>query len=324
MRATALIFGADGFDPDVARNISALYSELGLYPFRSREMRAATVLCIERTPTVALEIPRHYQRVHIFDYVCADNAQFLAALEARAGLSVYVPSAARRATVLQAAPHLEPFIHVALPPVRPSLWIAKRGAGRSPDIVHIGHYKPSYNGGTDTQSRRFLEAIVESAARVWGNGWQSAGLEPSRVMGRLPLKRVSSVYSTSSLALGMMYPFQRELTISGRMWHAPLNGCTVFSEALPAGYALPGNTLVDYGEWLDAGCRRPEGSPGKLADEALRFWLAQYEAWIRTMSSDLNSSRDWSDTRSPLHNLASVIAEIPRNAASQARFHLAL
>ena len=56
----------------------------------------------------------------------------------------------------------------------------------------------------------------------------------------------SNIYSKSKYALGLMYPFQRDITFSGRFWHAPLNGCYLFSEPGLYTKEVPGVIETDY------------------------------------------------------------------------------
>ena len=116
-------------------------------------------------------------------------------------------------------------IFIALPPVETSLWIAKKTRIKY-DFVHIGNYKNIEDD--DNVRKSFLDCMLQLKVDVWGLGWINN--EKGKYHGKVGLFKVSDIYSSSKYALGLMYPFQRNVTFSGRFWHAPLNGCYLFTE----------------------------------------------------------------------------------------------
>jgi hypothetical protein len=146
-------------------------------------------------------------------------------------------------------------------------WCPPCGAqAASYDYVHIGHRKP--NPGGDPILLQMDAIAGGGRCHFWGKGWPASGLT---VHGPASLHESQQIYRRSNFALGVMYPFQRGRTISGRMWQAPLNGCMLISEAVPPGVPLPGVACcVDLPSALEAPQRAPDAS--SLIEEAGVFW----------------------------------------------------
>ncbi len=88
----------------------------------------------------------------------------------------------------------------------------------------------------------------------------------------LPYTRCKRSTAAARMPSGSCTPI-RGSALSGRMWQAPLNGCRVYSEALPPGVALPGVSITDsYSEivepLLPVTCEQRE----RLANEAATYW----------------------------------------------------
>lgn len=279
MKAQAVVYGHDGFDRDVTVNLLGFYRRLGVQTRSSRYLIEADLLIVERPPQSAKGFDR-YSRVHFYDYVGADVIPFLRDLEGHAGATVFTTSAPRQRELLEAVPGLEGRVRVALPPVLTSLWTAPlRSDARLTTPIHIGNYKPYYSDESDAFSSALLDGIRAGMIEVWGAGWVEKVGDNAGVHGPLRLAEVSPLYARAALAVGMMYPFQREVTFSGRFWQAPLNGCTLYSE--PSYYAgqIPG---VEVFESLDDLVRATEQQQKRtlperteLKSRASNFWDAE-------------------------------------------------
>lgn len=280
---TCIIYGHDGFDVDVLRNLQSLYSAFRYRIAISKHLIPADLLVIQRPPSAALDLS-NYSAVHLYDYVANDISPLLGSCLDHPGLFVFASSKARRDQLLQDFPRLYAKIRVSPPPVHGQLWISKN-IHKVPkyDVVHIGNYKPYYSGHGDPYASRFLQMIRAGGVHVWGAGWRDC-LKPEYWHGRLAIGRVSEIYASSRIALGMMYPHQRAVSLSGRFWHAPLNGCQVVSEPGVFADELPGVVSSEFVE-----TPKPqdftETARLQLRQEAISYWTEAFKT-LETMVSD--------------------------------------
>jgi hypothetical protein len=244
IRPKALIYGYDGFDPDVNLNLRHFYSELGFRVITSRTLIPADILIVTRIPKDYFDFTR-FSQIHIYDYVCSDNENFMKGIQSQRGITVFSPSIKRMSQTLKIAPSLEGKIFVLLPPVVTKIWMKKIKCSPLYDIAHIGNFKPYYNDRSDIFSTRFLDLLLREDVDVWGDGWNML-LTSSKNHHRAPLYTARSIYGASKVALGMMFPYQRNLTISGRFWMGPLNGAVVLSEPNDFIGIIPGVTEFDF------------------------------------------------------------------------------
>lgn len=243
---TSLIYGHDGFDLDVLHNLRSFYKGLGCIVGFSRKLMPADILIIQRPPNSALDLER-YSAVHIFDYVGSPIPNLLISVRNLSTVTIFAPSNERALELIGLEPALADRIAIAAPPVDPALWMASRpGVPRLAKPVHIGNYKSYYADGSDFYSSRFMRLIDEGIVDVWGGGWPEYETGQRRSRGRLGVFRVSGRYAGRRLALGMMYPNQRSISLSGRFWHAPLNGCALLSEPAAYSQSVPGVYEFDF------------------------------------------------------------------------------
>jgi len=237
-RPTVLVYGHDGLDPDVSVNLLHAYRQAGCRPFLSRRLVPADVVCVERTPCEALDLSA-YRVVHVLDYACQANEAFLRALQPHPAVTVFFPSARRRDEQLASAPGLARAARVLLPPVAVPLWRARPRRKRDLALVHVGNFKPYYRDRSDPYATALLDRAQAGDLHLWGQGWEGCA-PPAMQHGKAALRDVSGIYADTRVALGMMYPYQRNRTISGRFWHAPLNGALLLSEAGSLDLPIPG------------------------------------------------------------------------------------
>jgi hypothetical protein len=287
---TVLIYGHDGFDPDVVRNLRSFYGQLGFRCFQSRRLLPADVLCIIRAPESEMRVPA-YSQIHLFDYVGKDVAQTLSGYAHPEDVHIFSSSPARVARIRELISTRGMGIHVQLPPVDVLAW-RKRRARECFGVVHIGNYKPYYSeANADPFASRFLSRIQDGSVKVWGRGWQ--GIAPRhQEMGRAALRNVSSIYARSKVALGMMYPFQRNETISGRYWHAPLNGCALLTELNSGIDHIPGVYQTDYTEEsIGAALDVAERDRASLQDSATEYWRTHFDVALAKFDALLDPAR---------------------------------
>lgn len=275
------IWGVDGFDLDVVHNLVAFYRrELGLHPVLSAAASPADLLVVQRPPSHPVDL-RGFGAVHVWDYVGQPIDALVADSPGAERMTVFCASEARARELTPAAARSGAQILPLVAPVPVDLWRSPRRTVRY-GTVHIGNHKPYYRGGGDEYAARFFAALERARADVWGADWGDHRLHTH---GSLGLFRVSGVYAASSVAYGMMYPFQRSISFSGRFWHAPLNGCVLLSE--PSLYAgeWPGVLSTDYTE--DDITRAVASAPAanEVRDAAATFWQSHWRRAAETVSA---------------------------------------
>lgn len=110
--------------------------------------------------------------------------------------------------------------------------------------VHIGNYKPKRT--INNINSLFVNYCNAVNCNVWGKGWEDVPRNGFTFHGPLRPEKVSDVYSRSRFALGVKHDFQIGRAISGRYWHAPLNGCVLFVEDPYLLDEIPGIYLYGY------------------------------------------------------------------------------
>jgi hypothetical protein len=220
-------------------------------------------LVLQRGPYSGQVFETRASACHIYDYAALGTSDFHRAFPDIDECVVIAPGG--DASGIHAPPREVHGFH----PVVPALWRAgSRGRSRriAYGYVHVGHRKP--NPGGDSFLLQMDAIAGGGRCHFWGKGWPAAGLT---VHGPASLHESQQIYRRSNFALGVMYPFQRGRTISGRMWQAPLNGCMLLSEAVPPEVSLPGVArCIDFMSAFDAPHQVPDAS--RLIEEACSFW----------------------------------------------------
>lgn len=226
-KPACLIYGHDGFDLDVLLNVRSLYTDLGFKVFFSNTLQPASLLVVIRPPDVHLPVSS-YQSVHVYDYVANDFPMLIESLKTHRDVWILSSSELRRDDLRKDCPALEDRIVFQFPPVDVRLWMSSLKPVEY-EFVHIGNYKPYYSDNSDQYAGQLLGLVSEGTVAVWGAGWNEP-LEAKSSRGSLRVHEVSGIYSSARHGVGMMYPNQRSLALSGRFWHGPLNGCPILSE----------------------------------------------------------------------------------------------
>lgn len=268
---TCLIYGHNGLDLDVTLNLCSFYRRLGFKVFFADKLYDADLLVVLRAVDAEIDIsPYHYSLIHVYDYVGWDYDAFVNTV-GHSITFIFCTSPKKRERLIRELHFPEENVFVALPPVDVKLW-SKSIKDVQYEIVHIGNFKPISNG--DPIKQLFNEAIIHFKTNVWGMGWT---IDKNYYHGRTTLFTVSSIYAKSKFALGLMYPFQRDVTFSGRFWQAPLNGCSVFSEYGLFTSNLPGVIETDYS--INDLERKIEKKVDRIALQikAREFWIKKYE-----------------------------------------------
>ncbi|HYP03608.1 MAG TPA: hypothetical protein VER57_03560 [Cyanobium sp.] len=249
------VMSYDYLDLDVWLNIRCFYRSAGYRVTTNRCKETDDLLVILRGHPCD-QARRHRGPVHVYDYVKELKIDWREALPAASEvvvISIEPPSCSEGARWV-----------CGYLPVYPPLW-QKRLAQKSARPVHISNFKPM---GEDHYQKELLELVRTGMVRVFGGRWERAGVRASS----LSHWQANRMLAASSQCYGLMYPYQRGHTLSGRMWQAPINGCFVISEAGTNILACPGIIEVEH---FDGTPPRPSISPGvclDLAHQAREFW----------------------------------------------------
>jgi hypothetical protein len=268
-RPRCVIVGFDGFDPDVLANLVAFYTACGFSPQISPQPLDCDLLVIQRGRYRGEVFQARAQCCHVYDYVATGTSDFHAAFPNVQQCLVIAPTAQVSGT---SAPT---DVIESVPPVVASLWRAphrRRQSAAIYEFVHIGHRKS--NPMQDGWLTRMDGIAAGGECHFWGDGWSPLTPVPfSRMHGPASLHDCQHIYRRSAFAFGVMYPYQRARTLSGRMWQAPLNGCALYCEDLLPNAEMPGvHVCDDYAELIR--CPPPRPQRAALVDAAADYWNA--------------------------------------------------
>lgn len=259
------LWGQDGLDLDVARNLVPFYRGLGFQVVLGTPRERAELLVVARAHDIPSDLSScDPLAVHVWDYGGWNFDAFLRGLDPERTW-VFCVSEARRERILSGTGFPPRRVLTTLPPVDVPFW-SRAPAPVRWEHVHVGHFKAIEP--EDAVQLRFLEHLRGTGAHVWGRGWDGR-IAPALRHGPCSSTRASSIYARSRWALGLMYPFQRDTTFSGRFWQAPLAGCALLSEP-----GLFTRTIPGVVEFPDRGPIRslPPLDRDRIRVEAAAFW----------------------------------------------------
>lgn len=269
---TCLIYGHNGLDLDVTFNLIAFYRKAGFSVFYADTLHDADVLVVLRAVDKAIDLsPYNFSVIHVYDYGGWGYDSFIKSIDHSVSY-IFCTSEEKRNRVIDKTSFPESRISVAFPPVAIKLWLADLKKNEF-DIVHIGNYKPITEA--DFYKENFNRAIIDSKVHVWGLNWTGI-VNNDLYHGKAGQFSVSGIYSKSACSFGLMYPFQRSVTFSGRFWHAPLNGCRLFSEPGVCTKNIPGVIETDYSaEDITQKIKDPAFNKQTIRAQALAFWTKE-------------------------------------------------
>jgi len=303
---TCLIYGHNGLDLDVTFNLVAFYKKAGLSVFYARELHDADVLVVLRAVDSPIDLsPFNFGVIHIFDYGGWDYNTFIGSID-HSKTYIFCTSGEKRNRIIHHTSFPENRIFVGFPPVATRLWMADLKKNEY-QFVHIGNYKPIKE--PDRYKENFNKAVIDQKVNVWGLDWTGI-ISKDLYHGKAGQFSVSGIYAKSAWGLGLMYPFQRDVTFSGRFWHAPLNGCQLLSEPGVCTKNIPGVIETDYSA-EDLHRKLKVASPGKeeVRKKALAFWNAENEKIEKLVRAALSNITTGKNKTGKLKNYFSIAAK---------------
>lgn len=279
-----MIMSYDYLDYDVYWNAKLFYRALGYEVRLGGDTSGVDLLVVLRGNPRGVD-PVFNGEVHVYHYVA----------EPQAACSQEFPNASRIILISLIRPNDLPpdVIYVkGYLPVIPELWCVRQPQpARQEQPVHISNFKEI---GTDHYQDELLELARQGDLLVYGSGWSRHGVET----GRISHWQANTILARSPWCYGFMYPHQRGVTLSGRMWQAPLHGCFVISELGTNITRAPG--VIEACSFLEPPfpCGLPADSRERLRREASAFWIHATDRLARELgfvdragSSPLRPSR---------------------------------
>lgn len=271
MKPSCRIVSSDYLDRDVYLNVRGFYAAAG---FRLLERGGADpdLLVVLRGDNGTAQ--REFGGVvHIYDYVKEHRVDWSMRYPAATAISVISLDA-------PLSPPQDPRLRQvrAYLPVLPQLW-ARPARKRLSRPVHISNYKRMPG---DRFQEQLLALIQAGRVEVHGARWELVGVQARP----LSYRQANRLIGAASSCFGLMWPYQRGTTLSGRMWQAPLNGCFVLSEPGTDRLGCPGVIEVASFDAAAASLVFPAERCAELAREADRFWRQHSAALAEALALD--------------------------------------
>lgn len=286
-RPICRIISSDYLDKDVYLNISAFYRAAGyrLIPPTVRLNGAsddrADLLVVLRGDNGS-ELKDFHGPVHIYDYVKEYAVDWGCRYPSAAHITVVAlaSSSFHSAEDSKSASHASSRVSRvdAYLPVIPALW-KRPWSGKRQQPVHISNFKRM---GDDAYQRDLLALIRAGVVRAFGANWQLAGVRAHP----LSYRQANQHLSASAWCFGLMWPYQRGRTLSGRMWQAPLNGCFVLSERGTDILGCPGVIECEAFHAEAATLGLDPQACRDLADKASAFWESHSRSLAAALGFD--------------------------------------
>lgn len=257
-KPTCCIMSYDFLDLDVWLNTRLFYQAAG-YRVITNQMRMEADLLVVLRGDPKEPVRGYRGPVHVYDYVKRQDFDW----------TFEYPDASQITLISLTLPqHAGNVVFVeGFVPVFPQIW-QRTGEQKSNQPVHVANYKPMPEDGYQQQ----LASLARTGKiKVFGGNWEKLGLRTQS----LSYWDANRLLARSLLCYGLMYPYQRGITLSGRMWQAPLQGCHVVTESGTNQIGCPG--LLET-ESYDPEVFWPTPSPADaaaLAQGAATFWSDQ-------------------------------------------------
>lgn len=269
MGKTCLIYGDNGLDLDVAFNLCSFYNKIGFNSYFDTKLHSANVISIVRGIDKAIDLCGiEFEQIHVYDY-CGWKYDGLVKSLPFDKSFIFTTSLDTKEYLIKTFGFPEKNIFVVLPPVDIKLFSSNLKPIKY-KLVHIGNYKET----NDDMFHNRMKIVLDTFdVNVWGMNWNGHIKNNNKLKGRSGFFQTSKIYSESKCALGLMYPFQRDGTFSGRFWQSTLNGCLLFSEPGLYSKSIPGIIETDYtiGD-IQNKLESVKISREQLVNEAREYW----------------------------------------------------
>jgi hypothetical protein len=223
------ILSYDYLDMDVYWNIKLFYLSAGFDVETNATPADHEVLVLLRG-NPGDHLMAYRGSVHVYDYVKELTINWRAMIPlAREIIVVSLSRPAYEEGVALVAAYL---------PIIPELWQHEPFRKRPQRPFHISNFKPIHD---DPYQRDLIELGRHELIQIHGNKWDQVDIRAHGLSYWQANKMLAWAYS----CYGLMYPYQRGTTLSGRMWQAPLLGCFVISEKGTNPFGCPGVIEVD-------------------------------------------------------------------------------
>ncbi len=256
MKPSCRIVSSDYLDRDVYLNIRGFYEAAG---FQLLEASGDPDLLVVLRGDNGTADQGFTGPIHLYDYV----------REYQVDWARRYPLASSIGVISLAEPPQAPtdprLLHVrAYLPVIPELWTCPSPTRRG-GPVHVSNYKRMPG---DPFQEQLLALIRSGRVKVHGGRWDLVGVRARP----LSYRQANRLIAASASCFGLMWPYQRGTTLSGRMWQAPLNGCFVVSEPGTDLLGCPGVIERPQFDAATASLPFPPERCAALAQEAATFW----------------------------------------------------
>ena len=280
------IVSSEYLDKDVYLNIRAFYRAAGfrIIPPTARlngvSNQQVDLLVVLRGDNGS-DLQDFSGPIHVYDYVKEYVVDWACRYPAASHITVVALAASSCHLVGDSQPASDParvsWVDAYLP-VIPALWTLP-WSGKRQQPVHISNFKRM---GDDAYQRDLLALIRAGVVRAFGANWQLAGVRAHP----LSYRQANQHLSASAWCFGLMWPYQRGRTLSGRMWQAPLNGCFVLSERGTDILGCPGVIECEAFHADAATLGLDPQACRDLADKASAFWESHSRSLAAALGFD--------------------------------------
>jgi len=263
-RATQLqcnVFSFDYLDFDVYLNVQAFYRLAGYTVVNHSDLSSSNLVVVLRGQP--FDIYSEYTGiVHVYDYVKEFSIDY----------SLYFPCASLIFLISinpepsYLTPESPKLVHVSgYLPVIPEIWFRSGLRKTYAKPLHIANYKPNLD---DSYQKQLIYLSRLDEIKLFGSKWEKVGIST------VPLSYMSAnhLLARAEYCYGLMYPYQRGRSLSGRMWQAPINGCYVISEPGTNIFHCPG--VIEAHDYVDIIQRLPQDF-ASVSTESVAFWTHQ-------------------------------------------------
>lgn len=260
------VVSTDYLDKDVYLNIELFYALAGyqVYVWSPASASRSPDLIVILRGDPGTNWVNYSGPVHVYDYVKELDIDW----------SDRFPHASRLERISLAGGDVTGYL-----PVFPEIW-RRTFSRKNSRPVHLSNYKPM---PADAFQNDLVSLIQQGRVRVFGGRWQRIGVTSRS----LSYWQANRLIAASSCCFGLMYPYQRGRSLSGRMWQAPINGCFVISEAGTNPHGLPGLIEVESFGLQESNRHFSLEECLRLSEQASAFWRNQTYELARQLNLPL-------------------------------------